>query len=315
MTPASIITTASRGHERRSPTLCVGDALVDLICEHPIEGDAPGDVFVPRPGGAVANVAVIAARAGAHVALAGGAGEDAWGHWLRRRLDAEGLELSRFELISGAQTPIAMVTVDAHGEPRYRVYGDPLETVVEALGERVDDAVSDCAALFLSSNTLVRSQEREVTMRARELALELGRPVIFDPNLRLHRWSSHSDAAASADACVPGALLVRCNRVEAELMTGEEDPERAAQAMLKAGARMVVVTLGAGGAILRGEMRADAPGAKVPVVSTSGAGDVLSGILLAALAKTDFYPPAVAASLAEAVAQSARACERWAAID
>ena len=41
-------------------------------------------------------------------------------------------------------------------------------------------------------------------MRARELALELGRPVIFDANLRLHRWSSRSDAAASANACVRG---------------------------------------------------------------------------------------------------------------
>ena len=48
-------------------------------------------------------------------------------------------------------------------------------------------------------------------MRARELALELERPVIFDPNLRLHRWASHADAAASANACVPGALLVRAN--------------------------------------------------------------------------------------------------------
>ena len=65
-------------------------------------------------------------------------------------------------------------------------------------------------------------------MRARELALELERPVIFDPNLRLHRWRSHADAAASANACVPGALLVRANAAEAELMTGEEDPERAA---------------------------------------------------------------------------------------
>ena len=35
------------------------------------------------------------------------------------------------------------------------------------------------------------------------------RHVIFDANLRLHRWSSRADAAASANACVPGALLAR----------------------------------------------------------------------------------------------------------
>ena len=48
-------------------------------------------------------------------------------------------------------------------------------------------------------------------MQAREVALELERPVIFDANLRLHRWGSRTDAAASANACVRGALLVRPN--------------------------------------------------------------------------------------------------------
>ena len=145
--------------------------------------------------------------------------------------------------------------------------------------------------------------------------MELDRPVIFDPNLRLHRWRSSADAAASANACVPGALLVRCNQPEAELMTGEDDPERAAQALLKAGARLVVITLGADGAILRGELRADAPGVRARVVSTIGAGDVLTGVLVARLALSGFYPPAVAAALREGVVQSARACERWGALD
>ena len=84
--------------------------------------------------------------------------------------------------------------------------------------------------------------------------------MIFDPNLRLHRWRSAADAAASANACVPGALLVRCNAAEAALMTGEDDPERAALALVKAGARLVVISLGAAGAMLRGELRADVPG-------------------------------------------------------
>lgn len=307
--------TASAGHEHRLGILCLGEALVDLICEHPVEHPARASAFVPRFGGAAANIAVIAARAGARVALAGGAGDDGWGRWLRDRLAAERVELSLFQLAPGARTPIAVVTVDAAGEPSYQVYGDCIATVVHALGDRVQDAVHDCQALFLSSNTLVGAAERAVTMRARELALELRRPVIFDPNLRLRRWSSHADAAASANACVPGALLVRANLAEAELMTGEQDAERAALALVKAGARMVVVTLGAGGAILRGELRAEVPGAQASVVSTVGAGDVLTGILLAKLSATGFYPPAVAASLPEAVAQSARACERWAAID
>jgi fructokinase len=139
--------------------------------------------------------------------------------------------------------------------------------------------------------------------------------VIFDPNVRLHRWPSRAEAAASCNACVSGALLVRANEAEAALMTGEEDAERAALALVKAGARLVVITLGAGGAILRGELRADAPGIPARVASTIGAGDALMGLLLARLAGTGFYPPAVAAALRDAVEAGARACERWGALE
>ncbi len=206
---------------RPTRLLCLGEALVDLICEEPVDDLAQATAFVPHFGGAVANAAVVAARTGAHVALAGGAGEDDWGQWLRDRLEAERVDLSLFKLIEGSQTPMAVVAVNSAGEARYQIYGETIATVAHALGPHLEQAVEESAALFFSSNTLVGREEQEVTMRARELALELERPVIFDPNLRLHRWSSHADAAASANACVPGALLVRCNQSEAELMTGE----------------------------------------------------------------------------------------------
>jgi fructokinase len=296
-------------------TLCLGEPLVELICERAIDDLAQADAFVPRFGGAVANVAVVAARHGARVALAGGAGDDAWGRWLLARLRGEGVDTSLLKLIGGSKTPLAAVAVDAAGEPTYEIYGEAIATVGDALGDRVEPAVRDSAALLISSNTLVGADARAVTMRAVELARELGRPVIFDPNVRLHRWRSRTDAAASVNACVPGVLLVCVNAAEAQLMTGEDDPERAALALVKAGARLVVITLGPDGAILRGELRADAHGVATEVVSTIGAGDSLTGILLARLALSDFYPPAVAAALPEAVAASARACERWAAID
>src|SRR5207245_655864 len=87
-------------------TLCIGEALVDLVAEAP-------ERFVPHPGGAVANVAVAAARRGARVALAGAAGDDRWGRWLRERLAAERVELDWFVLDGAAPTTIAFVTVDS----------------------------------------------------------------------------------------------------------------------------------------------------------------------------------------------------------
>jgi sugar/nucleoside kinase (ribokinase family) len=296
-------------------TLCLGDALVDLIAPERGRDLAEAESFVPRFGGATANIAVTAARHGARVSLAGAAGDDDWGRWLRDRLEDEGVELSWFRLVADVQTTLALVVLDSDGEPGYTMYGEGIAGVIEALGDELEIAVAGAAGLFLSTNTLVGAADRAVTMRAREAALELGRPVVFDPNLRLHRWRSLADAAASANACVPGALLVRTNRAEAALMTGEDDPERAATALLKAGARLVVITLGPSGAILRGELRADVPGIGARVLSTIGAGDVLMGVLLARLALAGYYPPAAAAALRDAVIEGARACERLGALE
>ena len=291
-----------------SAILCLGETLVDFICERPVESVADADVFVPHFGGAAANVAVLTARAGASVALASTVGDDAWGRWLRERLVAEGVDAEL--VVSAGQTAAAIATVDDSGEPSFQIYG---ETLFE--GGALGAAVPRAGALYFSSNTLVGPSERDATMAARDAALSADRPVIFDPNLRLSRWRSSAEAAASVNACVPGALLVRCNEAEGTLMTGEYDPERAALALLKAGARLVVITLGPRGALLRGEIRADAPGVAAAVRSTVGAGDSVTAVLLARLALAGWYPPAAAVALRDAVTAGAEACERWGAVD
>src|SRR5579875_2082785 len=207
--------------------LCLGEALVDMICERPVSSLEEADMFVPHLGGSAANVALMAARAGARMALAGGVGADEWGGWLRGQLERAGVDLRHFKLIEDMPTGLALTTLDHAGEPTFRLYGDGHATVVDALWGGVEQAVEESGGLFISSGTLVGEAERQVTMRAREHALELEHAVIFDPNLRLSRWSSKADAAASANACVPRALLVRATAKEARLMTGEDDLERA----------------------------------------------------------------------------------------
>ncbi|MEA2273766.1 MAG: fructokinase [Solirubrobacteraceae bacterium] len=294
--------------------LCLGEALVDLVCERHVDNVSEVDAFVPHFGGAIANVAVTAAREGGSVALAGGAGDDEWGRWLRDRLMEEGVGLEWFRLVEGLATPLAIVTVAPSGEPSFSLYGEGIGKVIEAVGPFLAEAVSACEGLFFSSNTLVSEAERELTMAARDQALALGLPVVFDPNVRLHRWPSPGRVTTVAGECVRDAFLVKCNQPEARLLTGEVDPERAADALVAGGARHVVVTLGADGAILRGELRADVPGEPARVIDATGAGDAFLGVLLARLSSSDFYSPALAAALPDAVEAGARATERWGAV-
>lgn len=289
---------------------------MDLVCERPVASFGDATSFHPHFGGAVANVAVGAARRGAAVALAGGVGDDAWGRWLRDRLEAEGVDLEWFRLLAGEPTPVAFVTVDAGGEPSFAIYGETIAAAVAALRPRLADAVEACDALFVTTNTMVGEVEREATLGAVRHARELGRPVVVDPNLRPARWASAGQAVGAARDLARGAFLVKCNRAEAEALTGEREPARAAAGLLAGGAQHVVVTLGAAGALLRGEggLRLDVPGVPARPRNATGAGDAVTGVLLAALGTSDFYAPALAAALPDAVAEGARATERWGAV-
>src|SRR3954470_4592956 len=119
MSSVCSMTSGTRRHDTSgpmpTPLLFLGEAIVDLVCERPAAGIGEADHFRPHFGGAVANASVAAARNGGTVALAGGAGRDAWGEWLWDRLAAELVDLRWFKLVEGLRTPIAFVTVDEGG--------------------------------------------------------------------------------------------------------------------------------------------------------------------------------------------------------
>ncbi|GAC1490883.1 MAG: hypothetical protein NVS1B9_12200 [Solirubrobacteraceae bacterium] len=295
-------------------TLCLGEVLVDLVCERHVDGwDAAGP-FAPHLGGSGANVAVGAAQRGSRIALAGGLGEDAWGDWLRAQLAREGVELTWLRPIANGPTPLACVTVDSAGEPDYIIYAESVPLALAALEPEIESAVAACDALSFGSNPLVGEVDRRVSDRARRRAIELGRPLILDANLRLERWASAAAARAAVLEVIQGARLLRTNRAEAALLAGTGDIELAAERLLTAGAEAVVITLGADGALLRGPARRDVPGIPAAPRSTVGAGDAVTAALVAALTEHDYDIGCLAAALPAAVAAGARATERWGAV-
>jgi fructokinase len=66
---------------------------------------------------------------------------------------------------------------------------------------------------------------------------------------------------------------------------------------------------------MRGEVQADAPGVVAEVADTTGAGDALFGVLVAALASSGFDPDVMVEALPLAVAIAARSTERFGAVD
>lgn len=288
---------------------------MDLVCERPVDDLSEAEAFVPHCGGAVANAAVVAARCGADVSLAGGVGDDAWGRWLEARLREERVDLRWFTRIQELATPLAFVVVDTNGEPTFNVYGHGIEAGVESLATDLDEALATTEALVLGSNTFVGETEREISLAARRLILQQDKPFVFDPNLRRHRWPDQPAARGLFRELCQGALLVKVNREESVFITGREDPAEAADAICDLGTRVAVVTLGAAGALARGEARVDVGGVSARVVDATGAGDVVTGVLVAGLAARYFEPNAVEAALPAAVEAAARSTEGWGAVD
>jgi sugar/nucleoside kinase (ribokinase family) len=249
------------------------------------------------------------------VALAGGAGDDAWGRWLQRRLEKEGVELRFWRLLPGGETAIAFAVLDRDAVPEFLIYGDGIRAAMTALEPVLEDAVGSASAIVIGSNTMVGKLERRVTSRARELALSRGTPVLFDWNLRLHRWRDSDEALDVARTNCDGALLVKLNLDEARLLTGERDAGRAAEAVARLGCSLALVTLGAEGAVLRGDASRDVPGVVARVVDTTGAGDALLGVVVAALQGSGWQPGAVADALPHAVEVAARTTESFGAVD
>ncbi len=295
--------------------VCLGEGLVDLICETSASSIAEADSFKPYFGGALANVAVAASRAGADASLAGAAGDDEWGRWLYERLEREGVELGCFELLDGEQTPVAFASFDESANPSFVIYGDAIEIAVAAIGPHLGEALDGATALVYSSTTLATPDERDVTLRARDLALEAGVRVCFDPNIRPNRWGGEVEPAAAASRdLIAGSYLVRTNLEESEAITGASDPRDAASELVAMGAELAVVTMGADGAVVRGACEAELPAPQVDVVSTLGAGDAFMGTLVAGLAARDWDASRADEALGPALDAAAEACTRWSAL-
>ena len=290
--------------------LCLGEAIVDLVCERELAEPGEADQFVPHPGGALANVAVAARRAGAEAALLGGVGDDAWGTWLREKIWQERVDVRWLETTEDVQTPVAFVTFNWEREPSFAVYGEGIGQAMRAATAHLPDALKAADALVFGSNTLVAEPERELTLRARRAARDSGAVILFDPNLRPNRWRDMERAVRLCREMIDGALVARANEWEAREITGKSDPAAAAAAFVEHGAQLGVVT-GRDGAVMRGAANAEETSPPVEVVSPLGAGDAFTGALAAGLAAVDWEPSRGAEALKGAVEAGARACTGW----
>lgn len=261
----------------------IGEILIDMT---QTGTDANGNaIFAAIPGGAPANVAVAARKLGVETAFIGCVGNDPFGEILKRTLERYGVDDSALQTTDQADTTLAVVTVDPHGERSFAFCRKPgADTQIDR--ERALEAVSHTDILHFGSVSLAAEACRDTIISAVRRAKENGALITYDPNYRASLWNSEAEAIAIMRSVLPFCDIVKISEEETLLLTGREAPEEAAEVLMEQGVTLAIVTLGANGAYWRyGADSGTVPGFRVKVADTNGAGDTFFGAFLSRVAK------------------------------
>ncbi|MCD6289086.1 MAG: sugar kinase [Anaerolineae bacterium] len=265
--------------------IALGEALVEVM--RPGKGiplDRPSVFLGPYPSGAPAIFADAVARLGMSSGFIGCVGADPFGRCLTDRLQADGVDASRVEVVTDAATGVAFVGYDEEGGRQFvfHIAG----AAAGRLGPEHVDAgyIQGARWLHITGSSLAVSERmRDACYKAVEFATQAGLMISFDPNLRAELMDP-DDVRRLVEPVLTHASIVLPSGAEARLLAGEESDDAACWALLERGVQIVALKRGAAGSAIfaRGE-RIEVPGFQVSEVDPTGAGDCYAAGLAVAL--------------------------------
>ncbi|MFI0537767.1 carbohydrate kinase [Streptomyces sp. WSLK1-3] len=251
---------------------CVADAFAVPA------GDANELALRVLPGGGPANTAVSLARLGTPARFLARLSGDVFGRLFRARLEAAGVDLS--DAVAAAEpSTLAVAELDARGQAVFSFHAQNTADWQWTAAELARVDLSGSVCVHTGSLALVRDPGASVVedflaAAAPRATISIDpnvRPLLVHPDVyraRLERWCALAD-------------VLRLSEDDLEVLLPGTPPERACDLWHAAGARLVVVTRGADGALasLDGE-RVRVPAVPARVVDTVGAGDSFTAGLL-----------------------------------
>jgi len=249
-----------------------GEALIDMVTT----GDSTRR---PTPGGGPFNTARALARLEAPAAFLGHFSTDEFGRMLADQLAADGASLA-LATFGPEPTTIAIANIGGDGLAEYEflIQGTSAPNLTRDMIPA--ELPVDVKAVHLGTLGLVL--EPMASSLAALVRREHGRRlVILDPNIR-PVLTTDPQYRPRLDSLISQSTIVKASDADLDWLFQGLDRMAAARALLARGPKMVVVTLGAKGAIgvtASAEVRVPAPA--VRVVDTIGAGDAFGAALLA----------------------------------
>ncbi|WP_404401541.1 adenosine kinase [Idiomarina seosinensis] len=226
-------------------------------------------------GGSAANSLVAFAQFGGKAFYCCKVANDEAGQFYRQDLEQVGIRtnLEQQKNVGITGRCLVMVTPDAERTMRTHL-GITADLSTTELDE---EAIAAADYLYIEGYLITSEIARGAITKAKQVARDNGTKLVVtcsDPAMVKYFRDG-------IDLILDGGVdLLFCNREEAQLLTGEDDAEAAAKALLeKAGT--VAITLGKDGAlVIDNERQVYIPGVKVDAVDTNGAGDMFAGAML-----------------------------------
>jgi fructokinase len=261
--------------------LCIGEALIDMICTDKGKSLSEGENFLKKAGGAPTNVAAAIAALGGQADLAAKVGVDPFGTHLVEVMESFGVN-TRWVLRDAHHfTTFAFVSLMENGERDFYFNrgADGHLSEEDILG--ID--LSDYSIVHFGSATAFLdgplNQAYKTLLRK---AKEQGLFISFDPNYR-HLLFQHLQPSFKAQSWefMKECHFFKVSDEEAMLLTGKDNLNEATTELLHHTKATFAITLGKEGTLLgRNGSTTIVPSIAISPVDTTGAGDAFVGALL-----------------------------------
>ena len=276
---------------RQYSAVVIGGANMD-ICGSPAgkliaEDSNPGTVSV-RPGGVGRNIAHNLCLLGLDVSLITALGGDIFSAGLLESCRALGMDMRMARSLPERRSSTYLYVTDESGDMHVGISDmDIVECVDPQWLSRHIARINRADAVVIDANLPAES--------IAFLAENCTAPMVADPVSTVK--------ALRLKSILPRLRAIKPNALEAAALTGEQEPERAAKALLRAGVEQVYVSLGPDGILAaQGESLIRLPCENRPVVNTTGAGDAATAaIVWAGIHGLDLASTAAAALRAGAI--------------
>lgn len=269
--------------------LCMGELLIDFT---PTGTTDDGRMLFSRnPGGAPANVAVQAVRAGVSSGFLGRVGSDMFGDFLAETLRKCGVDITGLSQDASYATSLAFVQLNESGDRDFSFYRSPGADTRLAYEDIDLSLIEGCSMLCFGSLLLTAEPSRTAVKRVVEFARSRGKITAYDPNWRPPLWRDEAEGAAQIRSLIGLADIIKVSAEELTLITGCGELCDGAGALMAQGASLVVVTLGAGGcAVFTKDFAMRKNTYDTRVSDTTGSGDSFFGALLAKIVQSGKRP-------------------------